>query len=125
MTNEQEERLVMAFELIAQSMAGIHETKRKEFEKRWPSPGERREAVVTRVLSEEDRIREKHGEEGGSIADWLGLEEEFIGVREKEFIKSDARRKQVGGTAGGFAAAPKKTNNGTCSLGSETLEGEA
>ena len=126
MMMEQEERLVKALELIAQSLAGVHEIQRREYEKHWPEAGERREAIVTRVFNKEDRIRQEHGSSLGSIKDWLELEdEEFIGVREREFIEAEKQRKQAGGAAGGFKDASTETGEGKIGLSVETAEGEA
>ncbi len=119
------EQMALAFSIMAHNLAGINETQRKEFEKRWPAPGERREAIVTRVLNEEDRIREVQGTGGGTLQDWLGLdEEEFIGVREREFIKAETRSQQPGGAAGGFAFAEEKAGDGKSSRSPEAAESE-
>jgi len=88
MTAEQEERLVAAFENIANALMGIHETGQKQFAKQWPERGTARDAVKTRIPTEEDRIREKHGTSSESIEEWLSTpEEKFFGNREREFIK--------------------------------------
>lgn len=91
MNYELEERLVCAFENIAEALKGIDETQRQQFRKRWPDPKERREAIVTRVPTAEDLIREAHGGTSDEpIRNWLDLpvEEEWIGVREQEFNRS-------------------------------------
>jgi hypothetical protein len=88
MTEDQEERLVVAFEQIALTLRGIHDTGQKEFARRWPERKEVREAVVTRIPTDEDRIREEHGAGGDEpLQDWLNLppEGEWIGLREQEF----------------------------------------
>jgi hypothetical protein len=112
MMEEQEGRLVAALEMIAQALAGIDETKRREFGRRWPEPKEKRDAVVTRIPTEEDRIRENHGASGGSLEEWLGgLENEpFIGDRERQYLegqRSPAGSQAAQGEqpAGGGAAA--------------------
>lgn len=88
------ERLVVAFESIAQSLEGIYETKQREFAKRWPEPKPVREAVVTRIPTEEDQIREAQGVDGKSLEEWLqipGDDAEFIGEREREFLEEKRR----------------------------------
>jgi hypothetical protein len=126
MTDEQVDRLVEAFERMAGAAEGIYETQRREHEKRWPAAGERREAIVTRVPSEEDRIREEQGAGGGSLKDWLGLEdEEFAGVREREFVEAERRRQQAAGSAGGAAVGYARGDDGPVGRCPEAAEGEA
>lgn len=90
MTEEREERILAAFERIAAALAGINETKRHEFARRWPEPRERREAVVTRIPNEDDLIREAHGASDESLAEWLNppVDEEIIGTREREWRRT-------------------------------------
>lgn len=84
------ERFVLSFDKIAQAMAGIHETYKEQVAKQFPQrSAEVREAVVTRVPTQEDRIREQQGASIAPIADWLDLEageEDDIGVREREWL---------------------------------------
>lgn len=88
MTFEQYERLVAAFEKIANALTGIYETQQGQFAKQWPERKEIRDAVKTRVPTEEDLIREQHGASSESIQEWLHVpEEEFFGSREREFIE--------------------------------------
>ena len=93
MTEEQEERLVTAFEQIAGALTGIHDTQEKQFAKQWPERKEVHEAVYSRVPTEEDLIREEHGASDESLEDWLTVpkEEEYIGEREREFLETQAR----------------------------------
>ncbi len=111
MTEEQEERLVVAFELIAGALTGIHDTQEKQFAKQWPERKEVREAVYSRVPTEEDILREQHGASEGTTEEWLTIEEEYVGPREREFLES---------------ASPKTGNKDVEDSGSvETPEGEA
>jgi hypothetical protein len=93
MTEDFEERLVAAFELMATALTGIHDTQEKQFAKQWPERKEAHEAVYSRVPTEEDRIREEHGASDESLEAWLTVpeEEEYIGDREREFLKTHAR----------------------------------
>jgi hypothetical protein len=79
------EKFIVAVEKIADALAGIDETQRQEFAKRFPEPKEPRDAVVTRIPTEEDRIREEHGSSDGTVEDWLNLTEE-IGPRERDYL---------------------------------------
>jgi hypothetical protein len=104
MTEDQEERLVYAFEKIATALVGIHDTKEKQFVKQWPERKEAREAVYSRVPNEEDLIREQQGASNESLDDWLTVpeEEQYIGEREKEFLA-----RHTAATAGAEEASSK------------------
>ena len=90
MTEEQEERLVAAFEQIATALTGIHDTEEKQFGKQWPERKQVREAVYSRVPTAEDRIREEQGASGGSLEEWLTPPDEPIGERERAFLEAEA-----------------------------------
>lgn len=107
MTVDQEERLIVALEKIAIAFAGIDDTGKKQFAKQWPEPKEFREAVYSRVPTEEDRLREEHGVTDESLKEWLTVpkEEELLGPREREFL-----RRQNAGTE---AAAAQKSGSGS------------
>lgn len=92
------ERFVVSCEKIALALEGLHETYRRQYDQTYPASRPVRDAVVTRVPSEEDRIKESHGGEGNlEIGDWLSdIEEEeesneFIGVREREWLDAQKR----------------------------------
>jgi hypothetical protein len=89
------ERLVLSFEKMASALEGLNETQRRSFAKQFPERGEIREAVVSRVPTAEDRIRESQGASGTSLDEWLsGIEEESeedIGVREREWLEGQKR----------------------------------
>lgn len=84
-------RFVSAFERIAISLEGINETHRQQFQRQYPEKREVREAILSRVPSEEDRLREEQGASSQPIDEWLGeLDEETkqdIGVREREWLQ--------------------------------------
>jgi hypothetical protein len=93
MTEDQEERLVVAFEQIATALRGIHDTEEKQFGKQWPERKEVRQAVYSRIPNEEDRIREEQGAGDSSqpIEDWYSdLDAAGIGDREREFLNAQA-----------------------------------
>ena len=104
MTKDQDERLVASFERIASAIEGIHGSSRTAIRKLWP---ERtlKEVVVTRVPTEEDRIRERQGASNKPVTEWLsesfGGEEEFIGVRERAFLEEKRKRDAGAETAQG------------------------
>lgn len=87
------ERFVLSFEKLAAAAEGLNEIQRRTFEKTFPERKEARDAILTRVPSEEDRLREAQGASGESLEEWLGeLDEdqrkEDIGVREREWLKT-------------------------------------
>ena len=90
------ERFVLSFEKLALALEGLNETYRRQYASQYPERREVREAVVTRVQSEEDRIREAQGASSRPLSAWLSEvedeeeEAEFIGVREREWL--DAQR---------------------------------
>jgi hypothetical protein len=90
------ERFVLSFEKLALALEGLNETYRRQYASQYPERREVREAVVTRVQSEEDRIREAQGASSKPLSAWLSEvedeeeEAEFIGVREREWL--DAQR---------------------------------
>ena len=114
MNSFQDERLVVAFEQIAIALAEINETGKRQFAKQWPERGEVREAVYSRVPSEEDRIREEHGDSDESLEEWLRIRgEEAFGPREREFRERQNARAQAPpddrSDSGGIAAIEDQT----------------
>jgi hypothetical protein len=88
---------MVSFEQIATAIGGISEAYKKQVERQYPDRQQFREAKVTRVPSEEDRIREAQGASDAPIDQWLGEDiEEDIGVREREWIERNARSKATG-----------------------------
>ena len=61
MTKDQNDRIVVAYELIGKALEGIHEEIARAGKRYWPEPGQQREVIVSRVLTEEDKIRERQG----------------------------------------------------------------
>jgi len=53
MLSEQDERFVHAVEQIAAALEGIHVTQQKKFDRQFPDPQKFREAIVTRIPTEE------------------------------------------------------------------------
>lgn len=94
MTEDQEERLVSAWEGIAKGLGDLHEAARSSISKQWPEAKERREAIVSRVPTAEDKIKQKTGNTDGPVDEWLGEfdPEEELGPREKEFLAGQAKQ---------------------------------
>ena len=97
------ERFVVCFESIAKGLGDFNETYRRHLERLHPERKEYREAHVTRVKNEDDRIREAQGASGQPLDQWLSEvedeeeENEFIGVREREWLDAQKpdRREEV------------------------------
>jgi hypothetical protein len=92
------ERFVVSFEKLGAALEGLNETYRRHFERLYPERPLRREAVVTRVPTEEDRLREAQGADSKPLDRWLSevedeeQEREFVGVREREWIDAHPKK---------------------------------
>ncbi len=86
MTKDQNERIVVAYEVIGKALEGIHEEIRLAGKRYWPAPGEQREPVLSHVPNEEDEARRNLGISDGPIEDWLELDEP-IGERTAQWLK--------------------------------------
>lgn len=97
MTEDQIERLVQSFERIAERMEDICVIGKRWCDHEYPERREPREAVVSRIKTEEDLNRERQGAGDGSISNWFGgyEEESFAGERERAFLEE--RRKSNAG----------------------------
>lgn len=95
MTPEQEERLVASFERMAEAydfMAGtleaIAHTVALHHSKMFPAKTLAADATISRILTDEERLRQEQGQSGESLKDWTTLdEEEEIGPREKAWLE--------------------------------------
>ena len=97
MTNDQlsalAERLVSSFEKMASALEGLDETYRQHFDRQYPKVREVRQAVVTRVPSQEDLIKEAQqgtGDWFSEEGEWAASpeEDEDLGVREREWLET-------------------------------------
>lgn len=86
------ERVAISFEKIAWSLEGLYGIQKQRFAREYPER-EHRDAVVSRVPTDEDRIRSAQGQSDKSIGEWLGDlgESEYVGSREREFIEAKKR----------------------------------
>jgi hypothetical protein len=105
MTKEQEERLVASWEAIAKGLGDLNETARSAIAKQWPKTRKPREAIITRIPSAEDKIKQQTGNTDGPVDEWLGEfdAEEEIGPREREFLAAQGKQSK-------FVASPKKAS---------------
>ncbi len=113
MTEDQQERLVAAWEGVARGLGELNETARRAISKQWPDSRERSDAIVTRIPTAEDKIRAQTGNTTEPIEEWLsGFDDdddkEEMGPREKEFLARQAkntRRTKASAKARGSDAA--------------------
>lgn len=105
MTGEQLERLVQSFERIAESLGAICVNQQRRYEQDYPERKEPRDAVITRIKTEDDLVKERQGATNEPVGEWLtGYEDsEFIGAREKAFLEDQAKERHAGAEADGVA----------------------
>jgi hypothetical protein len=93
MTENQEERFVVAFELIASSLKGLHEELRRAGYRYWAQPREQKEAVVSRVESDDERSRRNQGARRRTIEEVIDPNadeedsEEYVGERTRQWLR--------------------------------------
>jgi hypothetical protein len=117
MTEDQEERLVSAWEGLVKAVGDLNETARSAISKQWPESRQPREAIISRILTAEDKIKAQTGNTDGPIDEWLGEfdPEEEIGPREREFLAAQSRQvkftssPKAASKAGGQSGAGTKT----------------
>lgn len=129
MNEDQSERLVQSFEKIADALGDLRVIQHRRYIRDYPEQRKPREAVITRIKTDEDLAKERQGATDEPIGKWLstGFEEEaFVGVREREFLeeqKRDASAKaepQAGQDATGDQAAGNKARRGRRSAGGDS-----
>lgn len=93
MKEEQNERLVLAWEGLVKAVGDLNETARSAISKQWPEARKPAEAIISRVPTAEDKIKKETGNTDGPIDEWLGEfdSEEEIGPREREFIAAQSK----------------------------------
>ena len=123
MNENQINRLVVSFERIGIALEGLHEEAKRAGKRFWPEPGQQREAVLTRVETEEDRAKKRLGlaDESIPINEWLDLgdpeSDAYIGERTAQWIKDHPPEKAKVVDAGAEGAgkqdtpSPKKTKS--------------
>lgn len=81
MNENQAERLANAFESIASSLEGLYKLHLARFDKDFPPKKEVRDADITHLENEEEKLRKDLGDTGErTVEEWLE-----IGEREREF----------------------------------------
>jgi hypothetical protein len=116
MTKDQDERIVAAWEALANRLGEWNEIAKTAIAKQWPEPRERRDAVISKLPTEEDKLKAQTGNTSGPIEDWLGEfdPEEEVGPREREWREKHGETGQSKSPARP-KASPKASGSGTTS----------
>ena len=86
-------RLVVSFEKIADALGDLCVIQKRRYDRDYPERKEPRDALVSRVKTDEDLAKERQGSSTEPIKEWFGGFEdpEFVGVREKAFLEEQRR----------------------------------
>lgn len=95
---EQEERLVIALERIASAFEGVCEEAKRAGVKFWPQQKEQREAVLTRVETDDEREKKMQGARRRTIDEIVDpnveeAEEEYVGARTRQWLQEHPPKK--------------------------------
>lgn len=128
MSSEQEDPLVLAFERIANALEGLHEEAKRAGIRFWPGPKEQKQAVVSKVESDDERAKRNQGARKRTIADAIDPNaededtEEFIGERTRRWLRDHGKEaKEKVANAGSEAPTGEEPGGG----GTGTAEGQA
>ena len=97
MSSEQKDPLVLAFERIANALEGLHEEAKRAGIRFWPGPKEQKQAVVSKVESDDERAKRNQGARKRTIADVIDPNaededtEEFIGERTRRWLRDHGK----------------------------------
>ena len=114
MNEDQSERLVLAFERIATALGDIRDEVRRAGTRYWPQPKQQREAVVSKVESDEERDRKLQGARRRNISEVIDpdfdetIGDEFIGERTRQWHRDhpqEAKEKVNDASAGGGSSS--------------------
>lgn len=105
MTEEQEERLVSAYEGIGKALAGLHEEAKRAGEKLWPDQKPQRETIVTRVETDDERELKLQGVRRRTVAEVIDPnaeedEDEYVGARTKQWLKDHPQENKAPSPSG-------------------------
>jgi hypothetical protein len=128
MKDDEFERLVVSFESIAESLKGLHEEAKRAGIRFWPGPKEQKQAVVSKVESDDERAKRNQGARKRTIADAIDPNaededtEEFIGERTRRWLRDHGKEaKEKVANAGSEAPTGEEPGGG----GTGTAEGQA
>lgn len=83
------ERIASAMEVIAESTVAMYKIMEARLEKEFPLKHEPRESTVTRIPTDEEKLRASQGATGEPLSDWIQL-----GPREKELVEAESKKKK-------------------------------
>jgi hypothetical protein len=94
------ERIVIAYERIALALEGLRDEAKKAGAIYWPLPKEQREAVLTRVETDQERELRMQGARRRTIEEVVDPnveepEEEYIGPRTRQWMKDNPNERKV------------------------------
>lgn len=103
MNEDQEERIVLAFERLATALRDLHDEVRRAGKRYWPQPKEQKEPVLSRVEVDEERDRKRQGARRRTIEEIIDPnateeEEEYIGERTRQWLRdhpSETRQQTI------------------------------
>jgi len=135
MNQEQDERLVVSFEQIAEGLKGIHEELKRAGIRYWPSAKEQKQAVLSRVESDDDRARRNQGARLRTIAEVIDptiddeIPDDFVGERTRQWLRDhpqEARKDAsteaaTGGKPDGAGVEAAEDQTGNVSGGSPDI----
>ena len=79
-----------AMEKLARSMERIATVMENRYAQEYPEKRDVRDATITRIPNEEDRIRENHGASSQPLEEWINE----LGPREREVLGKETRKKK-------------------------------
>lgn len=112
-------RLVVSFEQIAETLGDMCVIQKRRLDRDYPIRREPREAVVSRIKTEEDLAKERQGASDEPITEWFGgfEDQEFIGEREKAFLEEQRLASAKSAAAGTNEPSSKAPRNKTRAVG--------
>lgn len=72
------ERYVAAHELLARSLARLADLTENRFNIDFPKKRDPQDVTLTRVPTEEDKLRERQGSSDEPIEEWIGIREKQV-----------------------------------------------
>jgi len=78
MNEQTEERLTVAFERIADSLERLATLSENRYQHEFPTRKVPQDVTLTRVPTEEDRIREDQGASDEPLEEWIGIREKAV-----------------------------------------------
>lgn len=92
------ERMAEAYDFMAGSLEAIATTLAEHHSKTFPSKRYASDATISKIKTDEEKLREEQGQSEETLKEWTSLDEEEIGPREKKWLENhpedDTRKKK-------------------------------